>query len=464
MLFTSVIFFVFLGVAFALWRLLPFAAAKRALCLCSLFFYGYWFPPYALLLLFSGLLNFYAARFIARRPEASRLTLVLALTSNLGLLGFFKYYNFGAQAVSQAAGLAGAPLDPVFMDILLPMGISFYTFQGLSYVIDVYWGNLVPKKRFSDFFAYLSFFPQLVAGPIVRATDFLPQLRQDRRLKPGDLTVAFYRVCRGLFLKVVIADNIARYVEYHFSVDPAQLSAPQAWLGAFMFAIQILCDFAGYSDVAIGIARLFGFRLKENFLNPYLARGFRDFWQRWHISLSSWFRDYLYIPLGGNQVTPMRGIFNLVVVFILCGLWHGAAWTFLIWGALHGGMILLERLLRSFTWARQLGAKGYMQPLLVLGTFLAVVAAWVPFRSLEMGHALAYWAAMFNPHSQLSLFVAQPAAIVIAIFLLVQGWMYFLERRNFERNQGGMYIEALIYLTLVILLPGPGEDFIYFQF
>lgn len=288
--------------------------------MASSFFYAYWFPPFILLLWTSGAID-HVASIQMRRSPAPRRWLLVSLCANLGILYTFKYLGFFASLISQVGGWVGRSVAPWEFDILLPMGISFYTFQSRSYTIDVYRGRLEPCRRPSDFFAYLSFFPQLVTGTIVRATDFLPQLEERRPLTEEDWQFVIHRICRGYFLKVVVADNIAIGVNQIFSSDPAGLTVPVAWLGAAFFAIQILCDFSGYSDIAIGVGRMFGFRIRGNFNNPYVALGFQDFWHRWHISLSTWFRDYLYVSLGGSRCGAWKSRRNVLLVFLLsaCG-------------------------------------------------------------------------------------------------------------------------------------------------
>jgi len=356
--------------------------------------------------------------------------------------------------------------------LVLPIGISFYTFQSMSYTIDVYRGRLKPCDNPVDFFLFFSFFPHLVAGPILRAAKFLPQIAPDsdvgkkRSLSDEDLRFAIYRLSRGYFLKVLVADNAAIAANAAFGADPGSLTSLQAWLGALFFAVQIFGDFAGYSDIAIGAARLFGYRIPENFNNPYFSFGIENFWRRWHMSLTSWFRDYFYIPLGGNRVSPLRTKINVMIVFLLSGFWHGANWTFLVWGALHGIAVTIEKHLLRHIPVNHEKLKRLVLFLSVPVTFLVVLVLWVPFRSLNVEHMWHYWAAMFD-FGQRSGGGIQFHAVEFASLLLFAG--YFAVQ--VAREQLGpawlervVVTEALGYFALTLLMPGKPTDFIYFQF
>ena len=323
-------------------------------------------------------------------PPASpgrRALLVLSLTVNLGLLGFFKYFDFLALNVFLLAYTAGFPRFPILhVGLALPIGLSFYTFESMSYTIDVYRGRLKPERRLRNFLLFISFFPHLVAGPIVRARDFLYQIERRRRPRALVMLEGAYLMIRGFFLKIVLADNLARIVDASWkSAAAPRANATLTLLLTVLFALQILCDFDGYSTIARGAAFLFGFRLPRNFNSPYVAGTFREFWQRWHITLSQWLRDYLYVPLGGNRKGRVRTYVNLFIVMLLGGLWHGAAWNFVIWGALHGALLGFERLRGK---AALYG--GLPAPMRVGVTFTIVLITWVFFRAPDLRQAFSY--------------------------------------------------------------------------
>jgi alginate O-acetyltransferase complex protein AlgI len=341
-------FWVFFAFAYLAWRKLPFGAAKTATLFASLLFYGWFSFWYLPLILASACVDFAAAIKIAGAPtpRARRGWLVLSLCANLGLLSFFKYAPFAVDNARWVALQLGLEPPPPLEDWILPVGISFFTFQSMTYTIDTYRGLITPVRSFRDFLLYISFFPQLVAGPIVRARSFLPQLRARTALPPIALQAGLYEIALGLFLKVVVADNLAPAVEQCFDRMPLErLSPAQAWLGTFYFGGQIFADFAGYSAIAIGLARVMGLTFPENFKAPYIATSLSEFWRRWHVSLSTWLRDYLYIPLGGNRHGPARTYMALFLTMLLGGLWHGASWNFVLWGGAHGAGLAVERAL-----------------------------------------------------------------------------------------------------------------------
>ena len=424
MVFSSTIFLFFFLPAvllvyyllFHLWRRSGAAGSWRMLMngfllLASLLFYAWGEPTLTWVMLLSSAIDFAAGLFIERdfqrRPPEARgpgvprsfgqkAALVASLSANMALLGFFKYFHFGLAALNHllaAAGLGAWQLHPA-IQISLPVGISFYTFQSMSYTIDVYRGETRGIRNYVDFACYVTLFPQLVAGPIVRYQDIADQLVH-RLIGRSDLFRGLFRFIVGLAKKVLIADLAAQAADPLFELNPAALSTPAAWLGVVAYAIQIYFDFSGYSDMAIGLGRMMGFEFCENFNHPYAARSITDFWRRWHISLSTWFRDYLYIPLGGNRRSPARTAFNLYVVFVLCGLWHGAGWSFLAWGLFHGMLLCIERLFRrprgaALHPAWQLPARLY--------TLLAVLVSWVLFRAETLPRAAGYLAAMAGHH------------------------------------------------------------------
>ncbi|MBK6344070.1 MAG: MBOAT family protein, partial [Flavobacteriales bacterium] len=338
MLFNSIDFAAFLPMVFLIhWLILRGQRARNAfLLLASYVFYGWWDPRFLSLLALSSLIDFWVSKRIGKETRTARrkALLLLSLAANLGMLGFFKYYDFFVSNFESAFSLFGHPLQLRHLDIILPVGISFYTFQTLSYTIDVYMGRLKPSTDGLSFMAFVSFFPQLVAGPIERATHLLPQFSKTRSFSLEQSSDGLRQMLWGLVKKVVVADNCAPYVDSIFAA-PEAASGSTLLVGAMLFSFQIYCDFSGYSDIAVGCARLFGFDLMRNFAYPYFSRDIAEFWRRWHISLSSWFRDYVYVPLGGSRGRLGATMRNTLIIFIISGFWHGANWTFICWGAVH---------------------------------------------------------------------------------------------------------------------------------
>src|SRR5205823_1267391 len=401
MLFNSLTFVVFFVVVVTLyWSIHSWQARKNLLVVASYIFYGAWNPPFAALLFGTTAMDFWLGRQMAKATDQHRKRrwLVASVCMNLSMLGFFKYGNFLLQNFQWLLARLGIIYQPPHLDILLPVGISFYTFHSLSYTLDIYRGVLRPTKSLRDFILAVSFFPQLVAGPIVRAGDFLPQLLHPPRLRNGQFLWGLALMTLGLFQKIVLADTMLSGSADRVFGYPGPLVAVDSWMGVLAFAGQIFFDFAGYSACAIGAALCMGFHLKDNFRFPYAAIGFSDFWRRWHISLSTFLRDYLYIPLGGNQVRPARAASNLVIVMFLGGLWHGAAWTFVVWGLLHGSYLVIERLVRICCANRAWLDNPIGWAAGGLGTFLAVCIAWVFFRAPDFTVASRMLSGMFGGH------------------------------------------------------------------
>ena len=397
MVFNSLTFVIFFVTVVAIYYALRnWKARKLLLLLSSYLFYSAWNPPFVILLFISTVLDWYAARVVyqARSQTIKNLGLGISLAVNLGLLAYFKYAGFALESFVAVVNSFGVSFAAAVPDIILPMGISFYTFQTLSYTLDVYRGKDKPSDSFLDYALYVTFFPQLVAGPIVRSTEFLPQCKQEKLWNGDRFAYGLALMVFGLFQKIVLADALlAPVVErvYDQMVLPNTISA---WTGTLAFAGQIFFDFGGYSTCAIGAALCLGFTLPRNFRSPYGAIGFSDFWQRWHITLSSWLRDYLYIPLGGNRHGLHRTLANLIATMLIGGLWHGAAWTFVVWGALHGCYLVVERLLKQLFgkspfWKRMLPQWGLM-----IGTFVAICFAWVFFRATSFAQAATVMTAM----------------------------------------------------------------------
>lgn len=436
------------------------------LLISSLIFYGWHVPAYLAVLVLSAVIDFFAARAIADLPpdrlRARRGILVISLITNLGLLAFFKYANFALAAVADLAGVAGLQPAMPTIDLLLPMGISFYTFQSMSYTIDVYRGHLAPLRNFWLFLLYISFFPQLVAGPIVRAVEFIPQLPRVRRVRLRVVNEALFLLTGGYFLKMVCADNIAVFVNEHWDAgyEPGANAVALVWL-AVMFGGQIFCDFAGYSNIARGLALMLGFRLPLNFNAPYIAGSFKNFWERWHITLSSWLRDYLYVSLGGNRGSRVRTYFNLLTVMVLGGLWHGAAWTFVVWGALHGAALAVERALGL----QRTSVPGVVRVLWWAVVQVVVLVAWIFFRS---DHIAGAWQFVVN----IAAFeLAAPNDVIrfgswfLIPPILMHVWR-LLEERHLAPAVAGYGKAALtaVFVFFILSAYGPTNAFIYFQF
>jgi alginate O-acetyltransferase complex protein AlgI len=410
MVFTSTTFlYGFLPAFLVLYALTPRVARALLLAAASFVFYGWWKPQYVVLLFASSALDYALGSRIAAaraRGGTGRRWLWLSVAANLGLLGWFKYANLGAaslRALLQALGMAG---DFAWTDVVLPVGISFYTFQTMSYTIDLYRGEVTPARSFVDFLCYVSMFPQLVAGPIVRYSVVEHELRHRRHSAAGVAAgVLFLQV--GLAKKLLLADALAPLANHCFGqADPGQLGATTAWLGVLAYAYQIYFDFSGYSDMAIGLGLMLGFHFPINFDAPYRSASITEFWRRWHISLSTWLRDYLYVPLGGNRHGTLRTYGNLMLTMLLGGLWHGAAWNFVAWGGYQGLWLVLERLAgkRSLYGALPMALR-------VAITFVVVLGGWVWFRARDLGHAMAYLAAMGGVGSPATAAVALPATM-----------------------------------------------------
>jgi alginate O-acetyltransferase complex protein AlgI len=473
MLFNSLTFIVFfLVVLGAYWSMRSWDARKNLLLVASYIFYGAWNPPFAALLFATTALDFYLGRKMGRvqTPQERRLWLVISVAVNLSMLGFFKYGNFLLENFQWLLARGGIAYQPPHLDVFLPIGISFYTFHSLSYTLDIYRGVMRPTRSLRDFTLAVSFFPQLVAGPIVRAGDFLPQLAAPPKPQNGRFFWGLALMTLGLFEKVVLADTMLSGSADRVFGHGGPLLALDSWVGVIAFAGQIFFDFAGYSTCAIGAALCLGFHLKDNFRFPYAAVGFSDFWRRWHISLSTFLRDYLYIPLGGNRHGAARAMVNLIIVMFLGGLWHGAAWTFVVWGLLHGSYLAIERLLRVFfkeaPWANHLGFK------LVAGaiTYVAVLVAWVFFRASDFTTASRLLSSMFGayPHGDALLSTREILQVAtVTSFLLIAHWL--LRDNSIEaavtRLPRWIVTGAWAAMACAIVLnQGSSNAFIYFQF
>jgi alginate O-acetyltransferase complex protein AlgI len=469
--FNSLTFVAFFAIVLALHSLrLPWTFRKVNLLLASYVFYAAWNPPFILLLWISTVVDWYAAQGLVRaRGKASRRAwMLLSVVVNLGMLLYFKYGGFLLQNFTTLMGSLGIDYQPPKFDIVLPVGISFYTFATLSYTLDIYLKRAEPAKNFLDYALFVTFFPHLVAGPIMRPTELVPQFEVPRRATAQQLGFGLGLMTLGLFNKVVLADTfLANAAERVF--DGGKLPGMlDAWIGTLAFSGQIFCDFAGYSTTAIGAALCLGFAMPDNFRFPYAAIGFSDFWRRWHITLSSWLRDYLYIPLGGNRFGPVRTWLALMTTMLLGGLWHGAAWTFVVWGGLHGTYLVVERGLRARFGAWRPGPLSLFA--LGLLTWMLVNLTWVFFRAKDFPTAWQVLRGMtgFNTEARpilATIFVASVATIVTG--LVATHW--YMRDRTLESvvaRAPAVLIGALLGLMAfaIVISQGSGNAFIYFQF
>ena len=483
MLFNSLEFAVFLPIVFGLYWFVTQGRLwlhNLLVVAASYLFYGWWDWRFLSLIVLSTVVDFGVGLGMSKagRPAPRRLLLWLSILVNLGLLGVFKYYDFFLESLRSALATIDVTLDARALGVVLPVGISFYTFQTLSYSIDVYRGKMKATRDPIAFAAFVGFFPQLVAGPIERATHLLPQFQASRRFDPGQAVDGLRQILWGLFKKMVIADNCAEYVDTIFANSDTMPGSALA-IGAVLFAFQIYGDFSGYSDIAIGTARLFGFDLMRNFAFPYFSRDIAEFWRRWHISLSTWFRDYLYIPLGGSRMGIGVSIRNTFIIFLVSGFWHGANWTFLAWGALHA-LYYLPLLLTGAN-RRNLGsvASGKTLPSLreaaqVLSTFLLVTLAWVFFRAADLEHALQYLSGMASASLWQSPGVSastDPSAMAMLLMILVATeWVgrekpFALSKvgASWPRSARWSLYSFLIFL-IGMFMQTEETPFIYFQF
>ena len=488
MLFNSLDFAVFLPIVFALYWFVTnknLRAQNILIVISSFVFYGWWDWRFLFLLLFSALVDFFVGLSLHREDDLRKrkLLLCVSLFFNLGLLGFFKYYNFFADNFQHAFTFFGYPFNARTLNIILPVGISFYTFQSLSYGIEVYRRKLKPTKDVIVFLAFVSFFPQLVAGPIERATHLLPQFSRKRFFNEAKAIDGMRLILWGFFKKIVIADNCAPYVNDIFT-NYANYSGATLIMGAVLFALQIYCDFSGYSDIAIGLARLFGFDLMRNFRNPYFARNIADFWRRWHISLTSWFRDYVFIPLGGSRGNTASKIRNVMIVFLVSGFWHGAKWTFVFWGLLNA-LLFLPLLLSNTNRkdAMALENKSLLptptELFQMLLTFSLVTFTWIFFRADSLDAAFLYIKRIisspkfFEIHSALTFSTSIVPLIIYIFFLFIIEWFgrhdeYVFNDYLVQKTIGATILRRSLYflilLIIIINVRNKASDFIYFQF
>ncbi|MCA9067484.1 MAG: MBOAT family protein [Planctomycetaceae bacterium] len=484
MLFSQPVFlFGFLPVLLLLYFLCPKKIRNVLLLMASLWFYAWGEPSLVLLMLLSTVMNYWFGRWVdvCRDRSAAKCVVVLAVTLNLGILIYFKYASFLIESLNLLLAFIDIPaLDSP--NVTLPIGISFYTFQAMSYVIDVYRGQAQSERNPINVALYIALFPQLIAGPIVRYTDVAAEIK-NRSIDSDGFAYGIQRFIVGLGKKMLIANSAASVADAIFDIPDSQLSFAVAWLGILCYTVQIYFDFSGYSDMAIGLGRMFGFRFLENFNYPYVAQSITEFWRRWHISLSSWYRDYLYIPLGGNRCAGWRVSLNLMIVFVLCGLWHGASWNFAFWGIYHGAFLMLER------WGLGRTIERLWKPLRHLYTLLVVMGGWVLFRTLTLAHCSAYFKALggfgaaANPKYPVSLYLDRGLILVLVAAIIgslpLIPWIvsrleaFQQQERNTLAFTAVFFASATLRLSCLTLLflasaavmsAGTHNPFIYFRF
>jgi len=472
MLFNSLPFAVFLPIVFTVyWALRNSLRSQNVMLLvASYVFYGWWDARFLSLIVASTVVDYLLGQYLAVATNAlkRKLLLTASMIFNLGLLGVFKYYNFFMENFMEIANSVGLHTNPILLKIALPVGISFYTFQTMSYTIDIYRKQLEPTKDFIAFAAFVGYFPQLVAGPIERASNLLPQMSKRRYFDYQKAVDGMRQTLWGFFKKVVIADAVAPIVDQAFG-DPNGFSAIALITGALLFSIQIYCDFSGYSDIAIGISKLFGIDLMQNFRTPYFSRDIAEFWRRWHISLSTWFRDYLYIPLGGSRGSTALKVRNTFAIFIVSGFWHGANWTFIIWGLINA--LLFLPLLLAKRNRSNLNDPEISDLHRILLTFSITTIAWIFFRADSLSHAIDYLQniAIWNSGKSLSI---KPTLLVYIALLFFGDWIG--RKHDFALNtlsegilSKSPWLRLTLYLSLaylILLYIGGQQNFIYFQF
>lgn len=478
MLFNSIDFAVFLPVVFILYWFIVNKNLKLQnflLLVVSYIFYGWWDWRFLSLILFSTLVDYFVGLGLLNQQNQlkRKLLLLTSILVNLGFLGFFKYYNFFVDNFISAFSFFGYQFQAYSLYIILPVGISFYTFQTMSYSLDIYYRKLQPTKDFISFAAFVSFFPQLVAGPIERATNLLPQFYKKRIFDYEKAVDGMRQILWGLFKKIVIADNAAVLVNDIFA-NYHDMNGSTLFLGIILFAFQIYCDFSGYSDIAIGCARLFGFGLMRNFAFPYFSRDIAEFWRRWHISLSTWFRDYVYFPMGGNRGPLWFQIKNTMILFLVSGFWHGANWTFIAWGALNAIYFLPLQIAKIHKKNTEIVAKGKLFPnlkefILIGITFFITLIAWVFFRASSVREAFDYIYIMFG-NGLFTIPEILPKKLIILIGILVLAeWLQRSKQHALEFKDVKIpgIIRWGIYFVIVFVIfrfGGTQQDFIYFQF
>ncbi|MFO0906703.1 MAG: MBOAT family protein [Pirellulales bacterium] len=475
MLFYSPAFLPFFLIVFGAYWLMPWQRARTLILLtASFYFYATWNKQLALLIGVTSTFDYAIGRGLdaAQSPRTRKLLVAASLIANLSLLAYFKYVNFFLDSLEASLALAGVSVSWPTVSVILPIGISFYTFEAINYTVDVYQRRVVAEKRLDHFLLFITFFPHLVAGPIVRARDFLPQIDAVKRWNWRRLQLGANLFLLGLFKKLVIADRLAQLVDPVFA-DPGQYKTAVVWMATVSYALQIYCDFSGYSDMALGLAHSLGFKLTRNFSLPYLARNVSEFWRRWHISLSTWLRDYLFIPLGGSRGGAVRTTVNLFITMSLGGLWHGATWTFAAWGLLHGALLSLHRLLQALcrrsprlTWLLNTSAGTGLR---VAATFFVICLTWVLFRASSFETAWEVYERMFVPSWGKGAPLSTIAVVLMWGFVAIGHlWPSLPSVRRLPVERWPAPVQGLAYaaiaVVLLVLAPEGGSPFIYFQF
>ncbi len=486
MVFNSIGFFIFFPIVLFLYFALPKKLSWIMLLIASYYFYISWNVKLIYLIVFTTAISWISSMLIERTEKKSirKLFLVLTLVVCLGILFFYKYFNFLSDSVVEALKVFGIGADPFNLDLILPVGISFYTFQTLSYVIDVYKGKVKTERNFFFYALYVVYFPQLVAGPIERPDNLIPQLHERHRPNWENTRNGLRKMLIGFFKKVVVADLLATYVNAVYN-DAANATGLGVVIATCLFAVQIYCDFAGYTDIAIGCSEIMGIKLMQNFDRPYTAESIAEFWRRWHISLSSWFKDYIYFPLGGSRCSKIKNMRNIMIVFMVSGLWHGAAWTFVIWGALHGLYQVIGKLLKPLR-EKALDAMHVARDSKALHasrrivTFVLVCFAWIFFRANSMGDAMLLIKKLFTDWSLSDVYIQGTidhlgltliAVLISLLSIYVMNRMDINQLRLGQEGDGAVpvfryaYIIWAIAIAWLLLLVGDGaSSFIYFQF
>ncbi|MEM7207694.1 MAG: MBOAT family O-acyltransferase [Pseudomonadota bacterium] len=472
MWFNSWEFFLFLPAVLAVYYVLTRRAQNIWLIAASYFFYGWWDWRFLSLIILSTTVDYLVSHYIARsQVEAQKkLGLYLSLSLNLGLLATFKYFNFFVDNFIALGATIGLDFDTPVLRLLPPVGISFYTFQTLSYTIDVYRGRQRPADSYIDFALFVTYFPQLVAGPIERASKLLPQIESKRHVSVWMIQTGVFLILIGLFKKVVIADTAGVRVDKIFA-DPAAMSSLDLWRGMILFSLQIYGDFSGYSNIARGVSRLFGIELSENFLTPYFSKSITEFWRRWHVSLSAWLRDYLYIPLGGNRKGTVNTYRNLMLTMLIGGFWHGASWAFIVWGGFHGAYLAIHKFWLESNWHLKSGQSGVIRRtvfnwLKILLVFHLVSFTWIFFRASDFASALDYISGLFSFRGDFNFrSIAVPAILLMVLFPIE--WMQYRKDDLMNFLSLPSLIRGVMYAGMfvsIILLSGNEVPFIYFQF
>ena len=490
MLFNTIEFIIFFIVVITTLTVIKNRKFQHTFILISSYFFFYFSSNYLVfLLVVSTLLNFYMGKIIGSSSNLrnKKIFLSISLAGNLGILGFFKYADFGISQINQISTLLGLSIETSFLEIALPIGISFYTFQTISYIVDIYRGQLRPSKSLREFGIFVSFFPQLVAGPILRAKDFLPQLRDKiesfnsgTRLRQiviteANLKMGITMITLGLFKKLFVADNISGLASAAFD-NPIGLESFTIIIATFAFGVQIYCDFSAYSDIAIGAALILGFKIPQNFNKPYFATSPVDFWRRWHISLSTWLRDYLYIPLGGNKKSKSRTYLNLLIVMFLGGLWHGAAWNFVVWGLLHGSYLAIHKILSNKFPSTASHPFFKTKIGLILSIFVTqyfIFLAWIPFRVSDTESMIysiqKYIFLDFQILDTIAYLISHKIPVLILIIFVMLHFISYrtgnlpLKISNWNIKYWVLFL-ICIFLSILFFYPGNPENFIYFQF